>query len=370
VVKTDGPPFLPATDDGVTTIGHLQSCIRPGYRDNSHIGSNGAPITVQIGGTAVALDVPHGVYNQALSDDAVTQKWKLLYYPYLRLLDLDSGRCLYYSAEPILTYDGTWESCSKHGTWVSESGHLDGVMFAGGTVAADAGKNGLDDLFRSYIGIGDTAVAIAEFRLGEMLPQAVVDDLMNRARHRETATDRLDEHRCYLDDACGWRWSVANDADDRITIRRELESAREHEDRPIDTRPGYFDADCLSFDGESAVRSDEVGWIVAYTGSRWTEAEGEKATQYGAGIIVLDRQLPERILYRSEQPIDGSAGVQPGWVRSSAATPLAEALSADADAEQLIPANVRDEIKRLYKLNPFPSDMIRWLVRKSEATSR
>ena len=91
VLRTEGAPYPSAADDGITTIGHLQSCIRPGYRDNSHIGNNGAPITVQIGRTAVALDVPHGVYNEALSDDAVTQKWKLLYYPYLRLLDLDSG---------------------------------------------------------------------------------------------------------------------------------------------------------------------------------------------------------------------------------------------------------------------------------------
>mgnify|MGYP000735953367 CR=1 FL=1 len=38
-------------------------------------------------------------------------------------------------------------------------------MFAGGTVAVEAGKISLDDLFRTYIGVGDTAVAVADFRL-------------------------------------------------------------------------------------------------------------------------------------------------------------------------------------------------------------
>ena len=206
VVRTGGNAYLTKTNDGITMIGHLQSCIRPGYRDNSHIGNNGMPITARIGDTPVAMDVPHGVYNEALSDESITQKWKLLYYPYLRLLDLATGECLYYSRDPILTYDEIWDEYAKRGKWVSVIDHLDGVMFAGGTVELEAGKNGIDDLFRNYIGVGDTAVAVADFRLRDMLPEAVANDIRDRRVHRDSSVEDVQENRAILSgETCGWR---------------------------------------------------------------------------------------------------------------------------------------------------------------------
>lgn len=370
VVKTDGAPYPSATSDGITAVGHLQTCIRPGYRDNSHIGNNGMPIVVRIGDIPVAMDIAHGVYNEALSNASVTKKWKLLYYPYLRLLDLDTGQCLYYSKEQVLDYDETWEEYDKQGKWVSVNDHLDGVMFAGGTVAVDAEKNGLNDLYRSYIGVGDTAVAVADFRLRDILPIAVVDDIMCLGAHREATTNECNENGQALDGGpCGWNWRLANSSAGRaVVVHRELDQSGEHHERPIETRPGFFDADCLSIGNDSVAWDQDLGWIIAYTGCRWDEADGERSTIFGTGIVILDRNLPERLLFRSEEPIAGTTGVEPGWVRACHESPLAGISFSDSSG--LVPDRVSDEIRRMYRLNPMPSDMIRWLERKSAAAGR
>jgi hypothetical protein len=231
-------------------------------------------------------------------------------------------------------------------------------------VTVDADRNGLDDLYRSYIGVGDTAVGVADFRIRDMLPAAVVEDIVGLTEHRAREIDEVAENREYLSgNPCGWHWSLANSGADRsFAIRRELDGSGEREDRPIETRPGFFDADCLSIVAGSVTFLDELGWVVAYTGSRWIDDDGEKLTQFGTGILVLDLNLPERVLYRSEEPISGGAGVTPGWVRVSPEATVAH-------AEQLIPARVREEIARLYRLNPMPSDMVRWLEQKSRAVT-
>ena len=214
IARTDGNPYLDATADGITKVGALQSCIRPGYTDNSHIGNNGVPIRVKIGDTTVAMDVVHGVFNEAIAIKDLKQKWKLLYYPYLRLLDCESGECLYYSRNPVLEYDGTWGEYARDGEWVKALDHLDGVMFAGGQIEIEQGKNGLDDLFRMYTGVGDTAVAVADFRLRDVLPDQVIEDIQVRRLHCEYLQDKLRaapvaENRFVLPSpVSGWQWTI------------------------------------------------------------------------------------------------------------------------------------------------------------------
>ena len=356
--KTGGVPFLEASEDGITKVGVLQSCIRPGYRDNSHIGNNGIPIRVDIDGIPAAMDVVHGVYNEAISNPAIEKKWKLTYYPYLRLLDVETGGCLYYSRDPILEYDGVWDEYARHGEWIANLSHLDGVMFAGGQVEVERGKNGLDDVFRFYTGVGDTAVAVADFRLRDLLPEQAITDIRALKRHRLYESAERSENRKVLEpEASGWRWSIANGKRSRtLSIRRELRG--EISDRVVVPRPGFFDADCLSFDGESVIFLEELGWLILYCGTRWTDSP--KRSVFGTGVLLLDRENPERVLYRSEEPLPAGRGGADGWV-CGVAEPVAP-LTPD-----LIPNRVRNEVKAIYERKPMPSDMTRWLLRKAEA---
>lgn len=286
MVRTAGGPCPGTTADGITEVGTLQSCVRPGHRDNSHIGNNAVPVPVRIGGTRVAMDIVHGVFNRAIADPAVRQKWKLSYYPYLRLLDARTGHCLYYSREPVLEYDGVWDEHARHGTWIGELAHLDGVMFAGGQVAVDAGRNGLDDPFRLYTGIGDTAVATADFRLRDLIPEPVVADIQSMERHRRQRVAAIPENR----------------------------------------------------------------------GARWDDAP--RRTTYGSGVVLLDRENPERVLYRSEVPLHGSERREDGWQCRH------DAFTVRMGAE-LVPDAVAREVRRTYERRPMPSDMTRWLLRKA-----
>ena len=358
LVRTAGGPFPGTTADGITEVGTLQSCIRPGYRDNSHIGNNSVPVPVQVGNTRVAMDVVHGVFNQALVDPTVRQKWKLEYYPYLRLLDTRTGQCLYYSRDPMLEYDGVWDEHARHGTWISELAHLDGVMFAGGQVAVDAGRTGLDDLFRLYTGVGDTAVATADFRLRELIPEPVVADIQSMEQHRRHPVAAIPENRYPLPERCsGWSWSIGNDPDSRsLTIRRELDGG-EHAKRLITPRPGFFDADALLFDGFSVASYPDLGWMVQYRGARWDDAP--RRTTYGSGILLLDRENPERVLYRSEVPLQGSERHEDGWQFFHDAVAVRM-------CAVLVPNAVACEVRRTYERRPLPSDMTRWLLRKAE----
>jgi predicted GH43/DUF377 family glycosyl hydrolase len=359
IVDMQGRTHFPTLPDGSSDFGVLQSCIRPGRFDNSHIGNNGTPIRAWVGDTAVFVDAVHGVHNRQISDPQGEAKWRLTYLPYLRLLDAATGECLYYSEEPILDLDDTWDEYVRRGRWVSAIPHLDAVMFAGGQIEADAGRNGLDDLFHFYTGVGDTAVARASFRLRELLPKAVVEDIAARGEHRS--------HPCewpapaplpFPAPLCGWDWSLEQDGVGRDlnivrTLRREgrIETAR----RRIGTRPGYFDADGITFDGHSLRLIEGLGWAVAYRGVRWTDGG---STVAGSGLLLLDVENPERVLYRSEAPIAGTTGQASGRQASAGADPSAELL---AQAEELIPERVQIETRRIYELRPMPSDMTRWL---------
>lgn len=357
LVRTEEGPFPRATADGITEVGTLQSCVRPGYRDNSHVGNNAAPVPVRIGDTRVAMDVVHGVFNEAIADPAVRRKWKLSYYPYLRLLDTRTGHCLYHARDPMLEYDGMWDEQSRHGTWIGALAHLDGVMFAGGQVPVEHGRNGLDDLFRLYTGVGDTAVATADFRLRDLIPERVVADIQRMEQHRRHVVAAIPENRYALPERCsGWTWSIGNDPDSRsLAIRRELDGG-EHAERLVTPRPGFFDADVLLFDGSSVAPYPDLGWLVQYRGARWDDAP--RRTTYGSGVLLLDRENPERVLYRSEAPLPGSERREDGWRCRH------DAVSVHMGPE-LVPDAVAREVRRTCERRPMRSDMTRWLLRKA-----
>ena len=131
-------------------------------------------------------------------------------------------------------------------------------------------------------------------------------------------------------------------------------------DRPISPRPGYFDADGLYFDGHSVQFYDNIGWVLQYCGARWSQPSGKRKTKYGVGVLLLDRQNPERVLYRSQAPIPGTDRECDGWEMRAAGYSVGM-------REDLVPQKVREEVRRIYSLRPMESDMTRWLKRKSSA---
>jgi predicted GH43/DUF377 family glycosyl hydrolase len=371
MLATGQDTFSAASADGVTRFGSLQTCIRPGFHDNSHIGNNGTPVRARVGEVDVFLDVVHGVHNVHLHDPSAP-KWKLFYLPYLRLLAADTGECLYWSDEPILDADEPWREYVEDGEWVRNLAHLDGVMFAGGQEPVDPSRRDLDDLFTFYTGVGDTAVARAEFRLRDLLPAAVIEDI--RARPRlAAATVELpgadDARWVFPERACGWDWRIENDVPGRrARIVRSLAKGgyREEGIREIAPVPGRFDGHATLFDGAAAALDPDLGWVVVYTGARFEEAGGGKVTRLGLGVLVLDRENPERVFYRSAEPLAGSARTVAGW--TAAADPAASRVAL-ADARRFIPGGVQREIRQLYASQPLPSGMTKWLRDKSGTAS-
>lgn len=361
IVDTAGQTYCPAGPDGIAQFGTVQTSIRPGYLDNSHIGNNGTPIPARIGETPVYLDVVHGVHNRTLTQPD-GEGWRLLYLPYLRLLDAATGECLYWSDGPLLDADDTWREYVEEGEWVRNLAHLEGVMFAGGQVEVEAGRNGVDDLFTFYTGVGDTAVARATFRLRDVVPGQVLADIEVRAahgRHRPGATPAVtvDLH----GDACGWQWRLKGGGlDKRLGICRTLEGDHgvESTRRAVAGRPGRFDADGLYLEPQAVVEVVDLGFLVAYRGVRWEGEADTRRTVSGMGLMVLDRENPERILYRSAAPLPGSVADQPGWTCGWSPLSAGETLEG---ADAAIPTSVREEIGRLYKRHPMATDMARWL---------
>jgi hypothetical protein len=145
-------------------------------------------------------------------------------------------------------------------------------------------------------------------------------------------------------------------------VRRLPAVPAEEGARDIAPVPGRFDAHATLFDGSAAALDDELGWIVVYTGARFEEEGGRKVTRLGLGILLLDRENPERILYRTGEPVAGSPRTVPGW---SAAADTAGARSVLREARRIIPARVQQEVRQLYVSQPMPSDMTKWLKRKS-----
>jgi predicted GH43/DUF377 family glycosyl hydrolase len=361
VVDTGLDTFSSATPDGITRFGTLQTCIRPGCFDNSHIGANGSPVRARIGEADVYIDIVHGVHNAALSDPAVIQKWKLVYLPYLRVLDYHTGECLYYSEQPVLEADETWREYVEQGKWVASLPHLDAVMFAGGQLEAVPGRNGLDDLFQCYTGIGDTAVARAEFRLRDLIPPGVIEDIQRRAaRSGITTPDAEDAVFRFPGKLSGWSWVIRNAPPSRtagIVRMLEKDGYTEQATQLVERRPGYFDADGVFFDGASVKLDSTLGWLVVFRGVRWLEEAGRRVTEVAHGVMILDPENPARVLFRSPEPF-ASAVREDGWT-SGRASDRSTALL--ADAASLVPEKVRFEIRRLHELTPMPSDMTKWL---------
>jgi hypothetical protein len=358
-----------ATPDGITQWGVLEQCIRPGFTDNSHIGNNGNPIRATIGDVEVYIDVTHGCHNEAVSNPDCDRMW-VSYYPYLRVKDYETAEQLYYSEEPILDYEELWREYVEEGTWVRRNPVLKGVMFAGGQVETVAGRHGLDDEFSCYIGVGDTATARATFRLRDLLPKAVVEDIQVRKQHRAVALEEGIRPALYAFPKAisGWHWTLANDAERRVIriVRRLAKNGyQESAAGVVNTRPGYFDADAVVFDGQSVAFEKDLGWLVLYKGVRWDERHGQKTSTVGFGVLVLDAENPQRVLYRSRESVTEPV-VQAGWTagrRVYPPAPVVEHLAA------LVPEKVRFEIRRMPELIErrlaFGSHMRDWLVKKA-----
>ncbi|MCP4379174.1 MAG: hypothetical protein GY794_23760 [bacterium] len=365
VLDTGSDTFTRPTPDGITPIGSLQTCIRPGFFDNSHIGNNGAPIRAKVGDVDVYLDVTHGVHNEQISNPNV-DSWMMTYLPFLRVIDFKTGECLYYSTEPILDLDEVWKDYVEDGTWVSKLDHLRGVMFAGGQIESVQGKNGLDDMFSVYVGLGDTAIGRAEFRLRDLLPDRVIEDIINRHQRRDVQIDDPPAAAWSFPEAlCGWQWTLLNDIEGRaINIIRTLRKNGHTEAaiREITPTPGSFDSDGMFFEEDCVRFIENLGWVVAYRGVRWEEDQYGRRTFIGYGLLVLDRENPERVLYRSSEPIEGHVIRQSGW---TAGQSTGQAWVFLENAEDAIPDRVRFEIGRIYDIEPMPSDLTKWLKHKS-----
>lgn len=364
IVDTGGATHAPLTADGIAAFGVLQSCIRPGFADNSHIGNNGTPTMAQIGDVPIYFDIVHGVGNRRVTERSPDGGWQLKYLPYLRILDRADGSVLYYAEEPMLDEVEAWKRYTVEGVWVKSLPHLDSVMFAGGQIEAEAGRNGLNDLFHVYMGVGDTAVALASFRLRDLLPPKVVADILGRDSRRFEACEWHLHRKAVPGRAAGWDWHLVNVAAERdIAVERKLpKETPETEQRRLGLRPGYFDAHGLHLAEMDLQPVGDWAWLVAYHGLRWEEENGRRFTVAGLGLLLLDRDNPERVLYRSSEPVPGSCVESSGWVMAEAASPA-------GDLVAFVPERVRVEGEYLYRQQPMPSAMTRWLKEKSALTA-
>jgi hypothetical protein len=261
----------------------------------------------------------------------------------------------------VLEADETWREYVEQGKWVASLPHLDAVMFAGGQLEAVPGKNGLDDLFQCYTGVGDTAVARAEFTLRELLPPEVIADIERRAILRGIeAPDAETTEFSFSGKLSGWSWAITNDRAARVAcIVRRLEKGGYSEEttQPVEQRPGHFDADGVFFDGASVKLDSALGWLVVYRGVRWLEEGGRRLTEVAQGVMVLDPENPARVLFRSPESVAPTVR-EDGWTSGRASDRSARLLP---DAANLVPEKVRFEIGRLHELKPMPSDMTKWL---------
>lgn len=362
------------TPDGETDLGVLESCVRPGYFDNSHIGPNGQPIPARIGSRNVFLDISHGVHNAALAREGPFA-WEMTYLPYLRILDAEDGTVLYHSQEPILETDETWREYSEQGRWVRLLPHRH-IVFAGGLTPRHPGRIGMDDPFVLYAGVGDTAIGQAEFTIRDLVPSNVLEAIQVLDRHRAHPS-AFPEREADLGAASGWRFVIRNLSEHRgLAIERTLERNGQVLSalRPIPTAPGRFDADGMLLWAGSAwpVREAGFGLLVPYLGLRWREADGQPATECGFGLLVLDPDNPERILYRATEPLDDRIWEIPGWVGGAALEVASIARAGEAfasEAERWIPRQVLFEIRRMAELTTqglhWRSHHTTWLRRRA-----
>ena len=164
---------------------------------------------------------------------------------------------------------------------------------------------------------------------------------------------------------CRVGWTIRNSSDGReVHIVRRLKASGETSARPVCARPGHFDSDGLVVEPGCVVRSPDLGWLVIYKGYCWGGTDGQRRTQVGYGLLLLDRKNPERILYRSSEPLDGKLAFEEGW---TAGGTIALGKAFMARAESLLPSRVRNETLYLYQHKPLPPYMARWLASKARA---
>ena len=365
MIRVGQSTHAPMGEDGIAELGCIQRCIRPGFVDNSHIGNNGSPVRARIGEVPVFLDITHGVFNRRVSEANPDGGWQLSYFPYLRILDARNGSELYYSEEPVMESEDAWPEYSIHGEWVRNLDHLDLVTFAGGQIEKNPGKNGVLDEFVAYFGAGDTSVAYATFRLVDVVPPAVLKDI---CRLKDQVVNRLEMPACALEIpgvTKGWRWTILNDpAEGSIRIvRKHSEVEDSVESTLILPRPGYFDAHGLSLLDQGVSKVGEWAWMLTYAGYRCESGAEGNFTEYGAGIILIDHDNPERILFRSRMPISGTQGRVSGWTARIPELP-------GFDPMTEIPVSVMEEGEYIHKFRPMKVAATKWLIDKAEAIDR
>jgi hypothetical protein len=236
-------------------------------------------------------------------------------------------------------------------------------MFVGGQTEKIKGRNGEYDVFSFYTGVGDTAVARAEFSIAKLTPDEVLADIRARSEHEKFAITVLEYCAALAEKPCGWSWTLENDTAKRcVKVVREFGFAegRDRTERLIYTRPGYFDADVMTLCEGGAILRD-FGYCVLYRGVRFVEGK----TQVGFGVMVLDAKNPERVLYRSVKQI--AVSERAGY---TAAQDEVFPLTLDeAAAAAAIPQNVISEIRYMNRLTVegrhWESHHTDWLTRRT-----
>jgi hypothetical protein len=359
VFPTEGGLTGRLTPDGFSEFGVLEQCVRPGYYDNSHIGPNGAPSLATVGGRRVYIDVCHGVYNEALAEETDFE-FKMYYSPFFRVKDYETGDLLYYSDAPVLDHDDpVWSEYSRRGRWIRQLSHRY-IVFVGGQVEKYKGRVSEDDPFVFYAGVGDTAIARGEFTVRSLLPPDVLTDIAALDAHRRIEARYGGNEYRFEEKASGWTWGARNNTEKRcLQITRELGGLTAARD--IYTRPGYFDADLMIFEG-AAKYTAEAGYALIYKAVRWAEGK----TRVSFGLLLLDRENLERVYYRSFTPIENRVWTLEGYVTGEAVrTPPAYL----ENALRYVPEKVLYEIARGERLaargEHWRSHHTEWLRKRS-----
>ena len=130
--------------------------------------------------------------------------------------------------------------------------------------------------------------------------------------------------------------------------------------------PGSFDADAIIFDGKSICHFEDIGWVLFYKGVRWDVVDGQKISMIGYGLLVLDETNPEKILYRSTEPLDGIATEVKGWNVGESHNDQSLFFQ---KAAEFIPELLISRLKRRIYLKKkrllFGSQMVAWQQQKS-----
>ncbi len=353
VYETKKQFFFDSTPDGITEYGCLENCARPGYFDNSHVGNNGNPILVNIGKNKFFMDIVHGVHNESLSVPNAKKNWDMTYLPFFRLKDAYTGQTVFYGEEPILELDETWKEYVENGPWVSKLDHLRGVMFPGGQVAKDPSKTDENSEFTFYTGVGDSAVARADFKMIDLLPEDAYENLLNYDKIIEIRKGiRHNPVSAYLG-SCGEFQFYLENSGGQVAIHREFEDKNENKEaatRIIQSSAGYFDF--LGAETDGTFYMTEYGYVVPVKGYAYHDGQ----VSLGYGLYILKYDNPEKIYYRSTKAIRECTD-------DSVPPTLDELLVS-------VPEKVKFEILKTEEFikegKTFESDLTRWMKQKTE----